>query len=336
MLPTARTLALIFFALLASTTTLFATDAAYIWANDPSAAFYVPSPAYTFNAGAPVSVTRLESGKYRVDLGAIVSGAGGNVQVTAYGLNANYCNIVNWSSGSAYVNCFKADTTPGDAQFSLFILKAAAGEANDELAYVWANNPTTGSYTPNPGYSYNNGNPVSINRTGIGTYTISLGTIVAAAGGNVQITAYGPDNKRCKVKNWSAGKVRVNCFNGAGKPINSQFSLLFIRANLSDEGIAYVWANSPAAANYTPNGAYSFNLGNPVSITRQSAGIYQVHLGAMASGSGQNVQVTAYGATNEHCKVVNWSGGNVNVRCFTPKGAPADAQFSLFIGDFPG
>ncbi len=336
MLRAALRLALTFFVTLALTTSLMATDAAYIWADDPSAVSYAPSPAYTFNAGAPVSVTRLDYGTYRVDLGAIVSGAGGNVQVTGYGLNGDYCNISSWSSGSAFVNCFNANTTPGDTQFSLFVLKAAAGEVNDELAYVWANNPATANYTPNPAYTYNNGNPVSISRNGTGVYTVALGTIVATPGGNVQVTAYGPESNRCKVQNWSAGNVQVNCFDGSGNPSDSRFSLLFVRANLSDEGLAYVWGNNPAAANYTPNPAYSFNLGAPVSITRQATGTYKVQLGNIASGSGQNAQVTAYGATNDHCKVVSWSGGAVNVRCFAPNGTPTDAQFSLFVGNFPG
>ena len=55
------------------------------------------------------------------------------------------------------------------------------------------------------------------------------------------------------------------------------------------------------------------------------------------SASGSNVQITAYGAGPEYCKVVGWSGTetntNVNVACFDASGAPTDTRFVLVYTD---
>ena len=52
--------------------------------------------------------------------------------------------------------------------------------------------------------------------------------------------------------------------------------------------LAYVWANNPTAASYTPSTTYSHNSsGSPVSITRSSAGRYAVTFAGLG-GSGRS------------------------------------------------
>ncbi|SJM89765.1 conserved hypothetical protein [Crenothrix polyspora] len=75
-----------------------------------------------------------------------------------------------------------------------------------------------------------------VTRTGTGTYTVTCkgvgGGGWAAAGGHVQVTAYGTTDSYCKVQNWSTGSAdfsaRVKCYTSAGAAVNSPFDLLFV------------------------------------------------------------------------------------------------------------
>jgi hypothetical protein len=113
--------------------------------------------------------------------------------------------------------------------------------------------------------------------------------------------------------------------------------------------LCYVWAHSPTSASYTPSGTYSYNLvyrsgGN--TVTRSAVGTYQVTcrgvggaglsgVGSTSWGAGGHVQVTAYGATSNYCKIVNWGTGGANftgnVKCWTHAGAAADTPFDLLF-----
>lgn len=98
---------------------------------------------------------------------------------------------------------------------------------------------------------------------------------------------------------------------------------------------AYVWADQPANASYSPNGTYQFNITKGAnSITRTAAGAYTVKLAGVKT-SGGHAQVTSYGAANDHCKIVSWNPAGadetVKVACFNGAGAAADAQFSLIF-----
>ena len=88
---------------------------AFVWANQPSSASYLPSPAYQWNSRhsftAVNTITRTAVGSYTVrlpDLGAV----SGTVLVTAYGPGTNNCKVLGWGpSGTAQlvnVRCFTA------------------------------------------------------------------------------------------------------------------------------------------------------------------------------------------------------------------------------------
>ena len=103
-------------------------------------------------------------------------------------------------------------------------------------------------------------------------------------------------------------------------------------------GRGFAWANNPSAASYTPSALYSFNSsGGPITITRSGAGAYAVKFAALGGHglAGGNVQITAYGTAAEACKVASWSSGGadfvVNVRCFNPAAAPADAMYTVLV-----
>jgi hypothetical protein len=115
----------------------------YLWANDPSSPIgtaYTPSSPYSYNAVSRASgnsVTRTGVGTYSVTCrgvggGALFGGsgswgAGGHVQVTAYGgEDADQCKIVSWGTGgadfTATVRCYNRIGALSDNRFDLLFL----------------------------------------------------------------------------------------------------------------------------------------------------------------------------------------------------------------------
>jgi len=159
-------------------------------------------------------------------------------------------------------------------------------------------------------------------------------------GGNVQVTAFASFGQRCQVEGWGPSgttlQVWIRCNNVAGTPTNLPFTASYVRrAGTPGQEGGYVWANQPSAAinvPYTPSLTYQWNsAGGDVSITHTGTGSYSV-LFPNQNFFGGTVEVTAYGAGTDYCKVQNWgpaSGGQqVNVRCFTTNGTPWDTLFT--------
>ena len=314
----------------------------YAWANQASSASYVPSGTYSYNiSGGGVSITRFATGVYSVKftgLGHVA--AGGNVQVTAYAGWSEACKVSSWSSGGAdftvSVRCFTTSGTAADSLYTVMLTWPQA--ATSGLGYAWANNPTSASYTPNAAYAYNgSGGSVSITRSGTGVYAVTFAGLSSGAGGDVQVTAYGTGNEECKVQSWGAGgsfTASVRCYTAGGTPKDTLYTVLVNQPQTTTKGIGYVWANNATSASYTPNTFYAYNGsdGN-VTITRSGVGAYAVKFAGLTGGGG-HVQVTAYGGSNESCKVVNWSSGadfNVNIRCFSAAGALVDTRYTVMV-----
>jgi hypothetical protein len=114
----------------------------YVWAHSPSPTIgvpYTPSPTYSYNTVGRAnanSVTKTSTGNYTVTCGGIGGGAlftgsgswgaGGHVQVTAYGSTPNYCKVNFWSTGganfSASVSCYNPNGVRVDNQFDLLFI----------------------------------------------------------------------------------------------------------------------------------------------------------------------------------------------------------------------
>jgi hypothetical protein len=211
--------------------------------------------------------------------------------------------------------------------------------------YVWADNPTSGSYTPSTTYSFNSsGGAIIITRSGIGTYAVRFAGLGGngSAGGNVQVTAYGSGSETCKVLSWDSGGAsfiaNVGCYNSTGSPVDTRYAARVVWTSAAFGKNGYAWADNPTSASYTPSPMYSFNSsGGAINITRSGVGTYAVQFSGLSGGasSGGNVLVTAYGSGSETCKVANWtsSGGNfvANVRCFGSAGTPADTRYSINV-----
>jgi hypothetical protein len=114
----------------------------YVWAHAPSPTLgvpYIPSPTYSYNTvgrSNANTVTRNAVGLYTVRCrgvggGPLFSGsgswgAGGHVQVTAYGGTPNYCKVNSWATGgadfTASVSCYNPNGARVDNQFDLLFV----------------------------------------------------------------------------------------------------------------------------------------------------------------------------------------------------------------------
>jgi hypothetical protein len=109
-----------------------------------------------------------------------------------------------------------------DTAFNIFFVLPSA-----EVAYVWADQPTSSSYTPNTFYSWNpTGGPVSVTRNGTGNYTASWSGLALLDGGDVQVTSYGGGNAQCKVVSWGSNIANVRCFTPGGAPVDTYYTVL--------------------------------------------------------------------------------------------------------------
>jgi len=200
------------------------------------------------------------------------------------------------------------------------------------FGFAWSN----GASTPPSDWATNTGGgPITIANTATGIYRVIFEGL-GGAGGNAQVVAHGTSSTRCKVDWWSQSGsdeiVQVLCHTPAGDPINSMFVVRYGRANGSGPA-AYLWADQPSAASYTPKLAYNYNsTGVANTITRSGVGTYTVELPGLGGANG-NVLVTAHGSGGAHCNVLMWGSAPgtrpIEVRCWSATGALADSRFSL-------
>ena len=94
------------------------------------------------------------------------------MQVTAVGKASVHCNVGNWGDSpdlDVNVICYNHNGDRVDARFDVLFLLPS-----DHLAYAYADQPTTPSYTPDPFYSSNpGGGTITITRLATGRYSIS-------------------------------------------------------------------------------------------------------------------------------------------------------------------
>jgi hypothetical protein len=361
----ARSLAVLGFALgmgaWTSSTQAAPLEWAYLWADQPIAASYTPALAYQQNSsGATNTMVRTGMGVYQALLPNLAANAG-TVHVTAYGSGTQTCKVASWgpnffrhgggwsltSTQQVNVRCFNASGAPADTRFTLSY--ANPGTPDAVMAYLWADQPSTASYTPAlPNQFNSSGATNTARRIGVGAYTASLPNLGAWAG-HVQVTAYGTGSERCKTSNWSpvgsAQEVQVRCFTSSGTPVDTRFTLTYVAENSLIGGSAapsplpgtsgsYVWANQSTLASYTPSLSYQWDdFGGTNTVTRSGVGAYAVHFTNHALHWG-NVQVTAYGDGSEHCKVAFWNTSDgAQVRCFNSSGLPVDTRFVVALLD---
>jgi hypothetical protein len=322
-----------------------ATRIGWVWADQPSAVSeYTPDAGYSYNsAGGAISITRSATGSYAVKFAGLGNSLTDNVLVTAYGSNGT-CKVGSWGASGAdqyaYVYCFDAAGAAADSYFDL-VYQAHSGNigtSSKGLAFLWANDSTSPSYTPSTGYQYNStGGTNTITRSGVGVYHAFLPGL-DKVGGHVQVTAYGSTADRCKTSGWSSDSsgtyVDVLCFDSAGAPVDTRYTLEYSRhlptaflTTATTKGF-YAWASQPSSASYTTSGPYSYNAYGTGKITavRDDKGYYHLSPPTVGSYSTSNVLVTAYGSDNSYCNSSGWYP--VYVSCYKQGGDAVNSRFN--------
>ncbi len=208
-------------------------------------------------------------------------------------------------------------------------------------AFVW-NDRARGTGYANGYYQFNSSLAANyVTNLSTGKYRVDLPGL-GVAGGTVHVSAYN-GNHYCKPQQWfpngTTMQVLVNCFAPSGAFTNGLFTILFYKqSGESSVNGAYLWADNPTAASYTPSTAYQWSSAlRANTVNRTGPGVYQALLPGLTS-SGGTVLVTSYGSGSERCKIASWFPSNlgiaVNVSCFQVNGNPADTQFTLsFLTD---
>ena len=321
----------------------------FVWSGSgggtyPAPSLYSYNSSNTSNPSAVNTITMLSTGSYRVDFPNLGLEIGGNVQVTAYGGDSTRCKVGGWSSGggpvSAYVYCHDKNGVLTNSAFTASYVRKPGPSRSVQGGYLWADQPSAASYTPSTYYQWNGtGARNTVTRNGVGNYQANFPGL-NVNGGTVEVTAYGSGSEYCKVGYWGNNVVNVNCYNYAGAPVDTLFTLNF--TDQSPNGTPsyhYAWADQPTAANYTPSTYYQHGVlasecasAGTMTMSRSSVGSYVANIPAL-SATGSNVKVTAYGGTADTCKVTGWWGSSTNsqvgVACFDTAGNPVDSYFAL-------
>jgi hypothetical protein len=312
----------------------------YALANKPTAASYRPSSKYSANStGARNTIVRNGTGDYVVTFPglAAISANGGTVDVTGYATNGS-CDVAEWltvgSAVSATILCFAPGGTAQDSEFDV-VFASAGTSTPSNLSYLWADQPTSASYTPNSVYQFNSGGSTdTITRISTGHYTVAIPDIGLNAG-TVKVSAYGDEGVSCDVGGWGGSPtldVSVLCTHVSGSPVDSYYSMTWVNdssllaATTGDWG--YVWANEPTTSSYTPDPSYQSNSsGATNTVARSGVGVYEVDFPNLGKKKG-DVQVTGYGS-GAVCNFSGWTGSAVDVSCYNAAGAPEDSDFTV-------
>jgi hypothetical protein len=212
---------------------------------------------HSFNSsGGTNSVQRYGAGNYTVRLNGLTTN-GGNVQISTLSgavstttaarsigpssltLAIPSCAATGWEPAGQFeagqpetidVQCQDQVGDPIDSRFTLTFVDHAGlkGSGAAKVAYLWTNDPTAHSYSPNALYSFGkpSGTP-TIKRPSTGVYRVTLASMPAY--GAAQVTAYDVD-LRCQlgvIGTGSPQKLEVRCFSLAGAPKDGRFTLSY-------------------------------------------------------------------------------------------------------------
>ena len=209
-----------------------ASNAVFAYAHQPTTTSYLAAASGSFNPKGGVRVSRTGLGKYTVTwdnyASSVPAGNNGHVQVNAVGTGKAHCIVEEWGNAGTPnfkidVSCYTPAGLPVDSKFDAFFQIP-----HPNVAYVHADQPTTGSYPAQPAKFWNPvGDAAWITRTGTGDYTVTWNAVDAAIkdGGTVQVTSYWA-GIQCKATSLSPSGASVHCFGPGGVPADAQFMLL--------------------------------------------------------------------------------------------------------------
>lgn len=99
------------------------------------------------------------------------------------------------------------------------------GDLGVVRAYAWNSSPSANADLTSNGYTYNrSGGSVDVVHNGTGSYTITFAGL-NLNGGNVVVSGYGGTPTWCTVGSWGSSSVNVRCFDSAGAPADSYWTI---------------------------------------------------------------------------------------------------------------
>jgi len=307
---------------------------------------------YVYNSsGGTNGATRNSKGNYTATFPGLGDGLNSNVQVTAEGRDSDFCGVQQWGSGNdtdavANITCYNRAGRPADSAFTvLYQARTRRDATKAKVAFVWADQASADSYTPDPTYQFNFKHGTNtVTRSGPGNYTVYLPGLTSAHS-TALVTAYGGNPTRCSIgaNGWGAGsdgiEVNVNCTDVSGARADERFSLVYSTGETFGYGPdttagAAIWANNELKRRpYTPARAYSIPIGTePMTVQKNSRGNYTWTLQATDPWGPDTFFVSAYGDTGNYCKESqlqdNPPVATILVSCFDGAGRPADTKFT--------
>ena len=185
--------------------------------------------------------------------------------------------------------------------------------------------------------------PVSVTHSP-GAYAVTFANLAApspltdATGGNVQVTAEGTNNTRCRIINWGGTPnltVNVQCNLTDGTLADSPFAVLFYRNTMpapsgGRASAAYSWVT--AAGAISP--FWDYNDSGVHNTVTKTTGFYHLTL-SNALPINASMMVTPYGgsAPGAACSITSWAPGGtnivVNIECRNNVNQLVDSAFSF-------
>jgi hypothetical protein len=194
---------------------------------------YVPDPKHQFvTSGGPVTIVRHAAGRYSVFFPGIAADQG-VAHVTAVNDQPVWCQLGGYGPTSlgerVDVICTELGGRFQDNRFAVVFSTSTAPPAGPG-AYAYLQATAAGGLLD----SYNSGAaPNLLSHAGVGLYSVTLsGLSTPTLAGGLQVTAVNARvSARCKVGSWrpsGAGQgARILCFDAAGAPADSGFTLSF-------------------------------------------------------------------------------------------------------------
>jgi hypothetical protein len=300
---------------------------AFAWAGSPTTASYAPDPSYSYNPAGTISITRSSTGFYAVVFEGL-NASGGTVQIGAYGSSATTCTSAGWTTPNfqADVACYDSNGNPADSAFTITVI--SGGEYPSNLAYAFADLPTSTSYTAPSADSYDAGGAVKISRSGTGSYDLSFPGFTANGLAFVQVTPFDV-TARC-----SAPQPAVNCYTMAGAPADVAYIALTLG------GIAGVPGQMFVSSGGNQSAVVTTAFGTALSVTVEDTsghpvvGSY-VTFTAPTSGASGTFYDPFYLAVST-VTVATDSGGVATAPQFTANSTTGSYTVNVSMASFPG
>jgi len=319
---------------------------AYALADDPSATAYTASAATSLNStGLPITITRADTGSYRVLFGgqAPAEGQSQFVHVSSYGTDHHWCKLAEVAAQGAdllvTVNCYSPTEAPTDVRFTILMLGDDA--LPGRFGFGFADQPSTpAAYSPIDMYS-SGGQPLVIQRDQNGIYRVNFPGLARPAGGHPETTLVGAvsdDGARCSVNGFASSSVLpVQCIGALdtrGTVDDAPFMVALIEQGQPGRRFAFTTTGIggvPAQETFNSSGG-------AVTTVRHGPGRIDVTfagLGRNGATGTETVQTVSNSSLGAYCKVLKWDASGVDltasIECYDTAGMPADAEFRVLV-----